>query len=66
MKFGISHDRDDESIEAKTRWFQSLSLEQRMDVMCDFTDLILSVNPNILDANRDSYPEASVRVLRRP
>ena len=35
----ISHDRRDESIEAKARWFQSLSLPERMELLCEFTDL---------------------------
>jgi hypothetical protein len=29
----ISHDRQEETIEAKARWFQSLSLAERMDVL---------------------------------
>ena len=43
----ILHDRNQESIEAKTRWFRSLSIEERMDIFCDFTDLAMSVNPNL-------------------
>jgi hypothetical protein len=28
---GISHDWNDEILEAKARWFQSLTLQERMD-----------------------------------
>jgi len=44
----ISHDRKEESIEAKARWFQSLTLEERMELLCQFTEMILSANPEIM------------------
>ncbi len=43
----ISHDRSEETPEAKVRWFQSPSLEERMELFCQFTDMILAVNPKI-------------------
>ena len=36
-------------MEAKARWFQSLSMAERMEVFCSFTDLALSVNPHLKD-----------------
>jgi len=48
MTGSISHDIRDESMEAKARWFQSLSLEARMDVFVAFTNLILENNPDIV------------------
>jgi hypothetical protein len=51
MKLTIQHDRNQESIEAKTRWFRSLSIADRMQVFCSFTDLALSANPNLKDRN---------------
>ena len=63
MDFGISHDREDESIEAKARWFHSLSLKERMDLLCSFTELALAVNPNLADG-KDAQPiEGRVQVL---
>ena len=44
----ISHDRGDESWEAKALWFRSLSLEDRMNVFNDLTDLILSQQPDAI------------------
>ncbi len=32
----ISHDRNEETPEAKARWFQSLSLSERMELLCAF------------------------------
>jgi hypothetical protein len=53
MKLAILHDRSQESIEAKTRWFKSLSIADRIDVFCSFTDLVLSVNPKLADRRFD-------------
>jgi hypothetical protein len=57
----ISHDFQEETIEAKARWFQSLSLQDRMELLCLFTDLILSNNPQIVE-QKDAKPIAG-RVL---
>lgn len=46
-QFSISHTRTDETAEAKTRWFRSLTLPERMEMLCAFTDLALSVNPSL-------------------
>ena len=49
MNLSVSHDREEETAEAKARWFQSLSLPERMDLLCMFTELAISTNPNIVD-----------------
>ena len=53
--FSVSHDRDEESPEAKVLWFRSLSLAERMDLLCSFTNLALSLNPGLED-ERDARP----------
>ena len=58
--FSISHDWQEETLEAKARWFQSLSLEERMDVFVAFTNLILENNPEM--ARRKPLPPSSDRV----
>ncbi len=45
----ISHDFAEETMESKARWFQSLSLSDRMEMLCDFTDMILENNPGIVE-----------------
>ena len=66
MKPSISHDRADESLLAKAAWFQSLSITERMDVFVEMTDLIIGLNPSILDA-KDAQPiPGRVRVLELP
>lgn len=63
MNQSISHDRQDETLEAKARWFQSLTLSERMGLLCEFTDLILSTNPEIVE-QKDAQPvEGRIHVL---
>jgi len=59
----MRHDRSQESIETKTRWFQSLSITDRMDVFCSFTDLALSVNTNLKDRSHAQPVAGRIQVL---
>ena len=43
----ISHDWSEETPEAKVRWFRSLPISERMEILCSFTDLALTVNPSL-------------------
>ena len=45
----ISHDRQQETIEEKARWFQTLTMQERADLFCEITDLILAINPKIAE-----------------
>jgi hypothetical protein len=66
LEVGVSHDFEEETFEAKARWFQSLSLTERMDVLCMFTDMVVGVNPKIME-QKDAKPVAGrVLVLSRP
>jgi hypothetical protein len=66
MPGAISHNRDDESMEAKTAWFQSLTVEERIRVFNEWCELILAANPNIVE-QKDAQPiPGRVRVLRSP
>lgn len=63
MLKAISHDRQEETPEAKVLWFQSLSLSERMDLLCFFTDLILANNPEIVEQKHAQSTSGRVRVL---
>ena len=65
MDFQISHGFDEETPEAKARWFQSLSLEERMDLLCSFTDLILENNPDIMEKKYAEPSERRVLIVRK-
>jgi len=49
MNPSVTHDRQEETIEAKTLWFRSLTLAERMDMLCAFTELLLLTNPKIVE-----------------
>lgn len=66
MDRAVYHDWSAETPEAKVRWFRSLSVTERLDVFCDFTDLVLAINPRLME----SKPHAAaapgrVQVLSR-
>jgi hypothetical protein len=65
-RFFVSHQREFESFEAKAAWFQSLSLEERMDLLCEFTDLVLEINPRIGRQTGAEPPSDRIRVLSLP
>ena len=49
MNTAISHDRWLESSEEKARWFQSLSRQEGAELLYEYTDLILTLNPRIVE-----------------
>lgn len=62
----VSHDRGAETPEAKARWFQSLTLEERMDYLCSMTDLILENSPGLVERKRAEPVAGRIRVVRSP
>jgi hypothetical protein len=63
MQPAVSHDRGEESMEAKARWFQTLTMEERMAAFCAFTDLMLSLNPRLPDLKDAQLPQRRIRIL---
>jgi len=63
MNSQISHDRNDETIEAKVLWFRSLSLSDRMDVLCAFTDLARELNPQLPDKKYAQPTKGRIQIL---
>lgn len=65
MDRSVSHDRKEETPKEKARWFQSLSMQERMDLLCEFTDMILAVNPGILDKKDVEPIKGRIQVIRK-
>ncbi len=63
MNSKISHDRSDETIEAKVKWFRSLSLPERMDMLCNFTDIALEINPQLQDKKYAKQIKGRIQIL---
>jgi len=66
MNKHISHDSNDESPQAKASWFQSLTVAQRMDYLCEITDLALENNPKIAELKMDKWSSMRVQILTLP
>ena len=64
--FGISHARDDESMDAKAQWFRALTPTERLQMLAEWTELVLQNNPRLIGV-KDALPiEGRVRVLELP
>jgi hypothetical protein len=63
---GISHDWQDESLEAKARWFRTLTPEERLEYLIEMTNLILENNPGIADRKYAEPLPEGVRVVKLP
>ena len=66
MKPLVSHDRNLESEEAKALWFRSLSVEERMTLLVEFTELALQNRPELAEAPPAQSSSKRIRVLRLP
>ncbi|MCX6361473.1 MAG: hypothetical protein NT029_16845 [Armatimonadetes bacterium] len=66
MEQSVSHDRADESLDAKAAWFAEMSVQDRLDCFCEFMEMALAANPHLLEA-RDAQPiPGRVQVLELP
>ena len=66
LKRGVFHGREVETPEAKARWFQSLSLDERMEYLCAVTDLILENQPRLAERDHVEPLTGRIRVVRNP
>ena len=65
MELLISHSWDEETMEAKAHWFQSLTMEQRFEVFCEFMTLIEELNPSVFREKNVTKPAGGLQVLTR-
>ena len=65
MNGSVSHDRREETPEAKTLWFRSLPLSERMELLCSFTDLALTLNPKLQDTKDAEQTHRRIQVLSK-
>ena len=62
----ISHDRGEEDILAKARWFSQFTPEERLRMLIEWADAMLALNPAIEDKDRASPVAGRIQVLARP
>ncbi len=66
MKPNVSHDRGDESPEAKALWFQSLTVDERLDLFEEITELALELHPELANGSDAETSSRRLRVLTLP
>ena len=62
----VSHDRKDETPEAKALWFQSLSVRERLELFEEISELALELNPGLANGSDAETPSQRLRVLALP
>lgn len=53
-------------MQAKVRWFQSLTIPERMEILCEMTDLALALNPNLPYQKHVQPVPGRVQVIELP
>lgn len=59
----VSHDWTEETPEAKARWFRSLRMADRMQLLCELTDLALSLSPSLPEKKRAESTPGRIQVI---
>jgi len=59
----ISHDRAEETPAAKARWFQSLTIEERMQHFVEMSEMLLALNPDLVPGKAAQPVSGRIRVL---
>ena len=59
----ITHDRSSESIREKAKWFQTLTVEERLDMLSFLTELALQRNPHLMEFKHDQPTSSRIRVI---
>ena len=57
-----------ETLEAKARWFRSLTMEERARIFSEWHEFALALNPRIAEEKNRHVPQSQGRVcvLRKP
>ena len=66
MKKAKSYEGSDDSIEAKARWFQTLTVEERMQWLDETVEAALAANPELAHRHDDFPANCRVRVISLP
>lgn len=61
--YSVSHDWAEETSEAKALWFRSLCMADRMQLLCELTDLALSVNPSLPEKKRAQSAPGRIQII---
>ena len=63
---GVFAGREQESLIAKARWFRTLTVEERLEYVCEMADFILENQPDLARRRDAQAFTGRVRVLELP
>jgi hypothetical protein len=65
MTPSIAHGWDEETPEAKARWFQSLTIQERLRIFTEWSRFVLAINPRIVDIKHARSPRPGIQILSK-
>lgn len=65
MEYGISHSFEDETLEAKARWFQEKPIEERLIEALEWLDFVRLISPKRVLSEDAHKTFRSVRILKK-
>lgn len=69
VEYAISHDWSGATREDKARWFQSLSVEERIDIFLALTEIALARDPSLANKplpEKNDWNQGRILVLQLP
>jgi hypothetical protein len=62
----VIQSREAETIQAKALWFKSLTVEERLDIFCEITEMALALHPELAQGTHVTPLPANTQVIRLP
>ena len=61
----IGHDRREEDLASKARWFSSRSPEERLRTLLEWSEAMQKLNPGIRDVGRHAAVKGRIQIVER-
>lgn len=62
----VSHDPREEDLISKVRWFSTLSPEDRLRTLLEWSEAMQQLNPGIREVGRHAAVPGRIQILERP
>lgn len=62
----VSHDRGDEDLLAKAKWFAQFTHQERLRMLIEWSDTMIRLNPRIAEVGRAEPVAGRIQVLEQP
>lgn len=62
----ISHDPREEDLDSKVRWFSTLSPDEQLRTLLEWSEAMQKLNPAIREVGRHAAVPGRIQILERP